>query len=87
MKKKVFRAISLLMAAMLLVAFAVPAMAETVDMKIATWTSNAGQLELLGGFVQEFAQKKGIEINCTFETLVRLQREKLEREVANVLFK
>ena len=63
------RFLSILMAAMLLVAFAVPAMAETVDMKIATWTSNAGQLELLGGFVQEFAQKKGIEINCTFESI------------------
>jgi len=27
-----------------------------------------------------------IEMNCTFETLVRLQREKLEREVARTLF-
>ena len=28
-----------------------------------------------------------VEVNCTFETLVRLQREQLERDVANVLFK
>lgn len=27
-----------------------------------------------------------IEMNCTFETLVRLQREKLEREIAGILF-
>lgn len=27
-----------------------------------------------------------IEVNCAFETLVRLQREKLEKEVAGVLF-
>ena len=27
-----------------------------------------------------------IEMNCTFETLVRLQREQLEREVARTLF-
>jgi len=37
-----------------------------------------------GGFVMV---DDDVEINCTFETLVRLQREKLEREVANVLFK
>ena len=28
---------------------------ETVPMKIAVWTSNEAQLELLGSFVQEFA--------------------------------
>jgi len=27
-----------------------------------------------------------VEVNCTFETLVRLQREKLEREIAGILF-
>jgi V/A-type H+-transporting ATPase subunit E len=27
-----------------------------------------------------------VEINCAFETLVRLQREKLEKEVAQTLF-
>ena len=37
-----------------------------------------------GGFIMV---DDNMEINCTFETLVRLQREKLEREVANVLFK
>ncbi len=37
-----------------------------------------------GGFIMV---DDDVEINCTFETLVRLQREKLEREVANVLFK
>ena len=36
-----------------------------------------------GGFIMVDGD---VEINCAFETLVRLQREKLEREVARVLF-
>ncbi len=40
-----------------------------VDIKIATWTSNPDQLALLGSFVDEFAQKEGIEINATFESI------------------
>ena len=38
---------------------------------------------IMGGFVMVDGD---IEINCTFETLVRLQREQLEKEVAQVLF-
>ena len=36
-----------------------------------------------GGFVM---LDNDVEINCTFETLVRLQREKLEKQVAQVVF-
>ena len=36
-----------------------------------------------GGFVLSDDE---VEVNCTFETLVRLQREKLEKEVADILF-
>ena len=36
-----------------------------------------------GGFVMVDGD---VEINCAFETLIQLQREKLEREVARVLF-
>lgn len=36
-----------------------------------------------GGFIMVDGD---VELNCTFETLVRLQREKLEKEVANLLF-
>lgn len=36
-----------------------------------------------GGFIMVDGD---VEINCAFETLVRLQREKLEKEVASVLF-
>ena len=36
-----------------------------------------------GGFIMVDGD---VEINCAFETLVRLQREKLEKEVANLLF-
>jgi multiple sugar transport system substrate-binding protein len=42
---------------------------DTVPMKIAVWTSNESQLELLGSFVQEFAEKKGINIDVTFESI------------------
>lgn len=36
-----------------------------------------------GGFVMSDGD---VEVNCAFETLVRMQREKLEKEVADVLF-
>ena len=36
-----------------------------------------------GGFIMADG---AVELNCTFETLVRLQREKLEKEVAQILF-
>ena len=36
-----------------------------------------------GGFIMVDGD---VEINCAFETLVRLQREKLEKDVAQVLF-
>ena len=39
--------------------------------------------EMKGGFIMVDGD---VEINCSFETLIRLQREKLEKEVANVLF-
>ncbi len=42
---------------------------KVVSMKISTWTSNKDQIALLNSFVQEFAQKKGIEIECEFETI------------------
>ena len=36
-----------------------------------------------GGFILSDGE---VEINCTFEAMVYAQREKLEREVAQVLF-
>ena len=39
--------------------------------------------DLKGGFIMVDGD---VEINCAFETLVRLQREKLEKKVADVLF-
>lgn len=39
--------------------------------------------DIRGGFIMVDGD---IEVNCAFETLVRLQREKLEKEAANVLF-
>lgn len=38
---------------------------------------------IMGGFIMVDGD---VEINCTFETLVRLEREKLEKEVAGILF-
>ena len=60
--------ICLLLSVLLLVG-ASAAMADSVKLKIATWTSNETQLALLGSFVDEFAQKKGIDIDYTFESL------------------
>lgn len=62
--------ICLLLSVLLLVG-ASAAMADSVKLKIATWTSNETQLALLGSFVDEFAQKKGIDIDYTFESLSR----------------
>lgn len=39
--------------------------------------------DIKGGFIMVDGD---VEINCAFETLVRLQREKLEKDVAKVLF-
>ena len=39
--------------------------------------------DIKGGFIMVDGD---VEINCAFETLVRLQREKLEKEVADTLF-
>ena len=64
------RFLSILLTAILLMAFAAPALAEeTVALKIVTWTSNEDQLKLLGSFVDEFAQAKGIKIDATFESI------------------
>jgi len=40
-----------------------------VSIKIATWTSNKDQIALLNTFVQEFAAKKGMQINADFESI------------------
>lgn len=61
---------SLLLALTLALALCAPAMAEdAVPLKIATWTSNESQLALLGSFVDEFAELKGIKIDVTFESI------------------
>ena len=39
--------------------------------------------DIKGGFIMVDGD---VEINCAFETLVRLQREQMEKKVANVLF-
>lgn len=39
--------------------------------------------DIRGGFVMS---DDDVEVNCAFETLVRMQREKLEKEVADILF-
>ncbi|WP_320128466.1 sugar ABC transporter substrate-binding protein [uncultured Sphaerochaeta sp.] len=43
--------------------------AGPVSMTIATWTSNADQIALLGSFVQNFAKEKGITIEANFESI------------------
>ena len=39
--------------------------------------------DIKGGFIMVDGD---VEINCAFETLVRLQREQMEKKVADVLF-
>ena len=59
-----------LLLAILLLAVALPSLAEEpVHLRIATWTSNEDQLELLGSFVDEFAQAKGLAIEPEFISL------------------
>ena len=49
-----------LLLAILLLAVALPSLAEEpVHLRIATWTSNEDQLKLLGSCVDEFAQAQG----------------------------
>ena len=60
-----------LLLAVLLLAMAIPSMADRkpVHLRIATWTSNEDQLKLLSSFVDEFAQAKGIAIEPEFISL------------------
>lgn len=70
------RAVCALLALVLL---AVPVMAQgsteggassgPVEIKIATWTANTDQIALLQSFVDEFAEKEGIEIQAQFESI------------------
>lgn len=64
------KALSLILAMVMVFSLAAVAFADdAVNIKIATWTSNEDQLALLGSFVDEFAAKKGITINATFESI------------------
>jgi len=40
--------------------------------------------DIMGGFI---LQDEGVEVNCSFESLLAMQRDELEPEVAAVLFK
>ena len=46
-------------------------------------TLSAEPRSIPGGFILSHGD---VELNCAFDTLVRLQREKLEKEVAAILF-
>ena len=41
----------------------------TVELSIATWTSNPDQIALLNSFVEGFAKEKGMDIKATFESI------------------
>ncbi len=62
--------LAILLALVMVVSLSSVAFADdTVPMKLAVWTSNEDQLALLGSFVDEFAAKKGIKIDYTFESI------------------
>lgn len=56
---------------------------ELLTKGAATLTLSDQTRPITGGFVLESG---GVEINCAYETLVRLSRSELERQVAKVLF-
>lgn len=66
MKKMLALLVGLMMCLSIAVAGAEDA---AIPMTIATWTSNEDQLALLGSFVDEFAELKGIKIDATFESI------------------
>lgn len=62
------------------------AMANTALCAAGKWgelTLSAETRPIPGGF---FLSSGDVELNCAFDTLVRLRREKLEKEVAKILF-
>lgn len=68
----------------------VGALLDKVVKNTAAIVTGAGQLTLSeqtrpirGGFILSDGE---VEVNCAFETLVRMQREQLERQVADLLF-
>ena len=61
--------LSLLLALVLCLSLTSALAESPLKLTIATWTSNEAQLELLGSFVQEFAEQKGIAIDATFESI------------------
>ena len=68
----------------------VGALLDKVVKNTAAMVTGAGQLTLSeqtrpirGGFILSDGQ---VEVNCAFETLVRMQREQMERQVAELLF-
>lgn len=68
----------------------VGALLDKVVKNTAAIVTGAGQLTLSdqtrsiqGGFILSDGE---VEVNCSFETLVRMQREQLERQVAELLF-
>ncbi len=68
----------------------VGALLDKVVKNTAAIVTGAGQLTLSeqtrpirGGFILSDGE---VEVNCAFETLVRMQREQLERQVAELLF-
>ena len=76
-----------LLLAVLLLAMAIPSMAEEpVHLRIATWTSNEDQLKLLSSFVDEFAQAKGIAIEPEFISLSGTEYSSLPFVLRNITF-
>ena len=68
----------------------VGALLDKVVKNTAVMVSKAGQLTvsgqtrpIRGGFILSDGE---VEVNCSFETLVRMQREQMERQVAELLF-
>lgn len=62
---------ALLAVCLLALAAAVPAFAQAkpTELRLTTWTGNQAQLDLLGTFAKEFAEKSGKNVSVKFETI------------------
>jgi multiple sugar transport system substrate-binding protein len=52
-----------------LAALPLAAQAKAMELRFVTWTGNQAQLDLLGSFAKEFAQKSGKDVTVKFETI------------------
>lgn len=69
MKSRRFFAFAVIVAIALAGVSMVSAQAKPTELRFVTWTGNQAQLDLLGSFAKEFAEKTGKNVTVKFETI------------------